>query len=238
MRTLTSLALAASLAMVLGVAGQASALNSVGLVFLGGATGDPNCSVNPAPCVHTNSSDIIRFAIVITVDANGLGAFGLDLRWDADGEDELDFASATQRASLLFKTPNPSPPPDTLALASYTVSSANFASTESTAGNAGYLMGFDAFSASITGPFIANVSFRIGTVAFHVNGNVNNNAGADIEMGFFRTDGAAMSDSASNFITPNFGSFNVDSVPEPGTSLLMGMGVLGLILAGRANRKS
>ena len=40
-----------------------------------------------------------------------------------------------------------------------------------------------------------------------------------------------MSDSASNFITPNFGSFNVDSVPEPGTSLLMG--ILGLILAGR-----
>ena len=67
---------------------------------------------------------------------------------------------------------------------------------------------------------------------------MNSGLPKDIEVGFFRTDGAAMSDSASNFITPNFGSFNVDSVPEPGTSLLMGMGVLGLILAGRANRKS
>ena len=79
---------------------------------------------------------------MITVGPDGLGAFGLDLRWDADGEDELDIVSATQRGSLVFRTPNPSPPPDTLALADYTVSSANFGAVDSTPGNAGYLFGF------------------------------------------------------------------------------------------------
>ena len=62
--------------------------------------------------------------------------------------------------------------------------------------------------------------------------------GADMTIGFFRTDGPVFSNSQFQFATPTFGTFAVDSVPEPGTSLLMGMGVLGLIMAGRASRKS
>ena len=50
--------------------------------------------------------------------------------------------------------------------------------------------------------------------------------------------GNVFGDAAGTLATPDFGSFAVDSVPEPGTSLLMGMGVLGLIMAGRASRKS
>ena len=102
----------------------------------------------------------------------------------------------------------------------------------------GFIYGLDGASASITGPFIANVSFRIAEVSFHVNGNVDKSAGNDLQLGFFRGDGNALGDANFGFITPNFGGFAVDSVPEPGTSLLMGMGVLGLILAGRASRKS
>jgi hypothetical protein len=250
MRTLTSIALAASLALVLGVAGQASALSSVDLVFLGGATGDAPCTngtdATPGPgpgagtgdCVHTNSSDTIRFAIVVSIDSLGLSTYSFDLRWDLDGQDELDLVSVTRRNTIVFPTPNPTPPPDTLALADYTVFG-QLDVADSTPGVSGRADAWAAYSASPTGPYIANTSFRVGTIAFHVNGNVNNDPGADIVLGFFQTDGPVFQESTFfNFITPNFGTFAVDSMPEPGTSLLMGMGVLGLILAGRASRKS
>ena len=240
MRTLKSIALTASLAMVLGVAGQASATSSVDLVYLGGATGGAPCSngTDFVDCLHTNVSDEIAFAIVLSVDAGGVSAWGFDLLWDTDGEDELDLVIVKQRASIAFSTPNPSPPPDTLSLGNYNVLPIE-APVESTPGNFGHVYNFAAVSPSITGPFIASTSFRIGVVKFHVNGNVNKSQGADIELTFLRTDGSsAMGNSIFQFITPNFGSFAIDSVPEPGTSLLMGMGVLGLILAGRASRKS
>lgn len=239
MRTLKAIALTASLAMVLGVAGQASATPSLDLVYLGGATGGEPCTngIAGVDCLHTNESDIITFKLVLTVDTLGVTAWGFDIRWDADGEDELDLVNYQQRQNIFFSAPNPTPPPDTIELGNYNPTGPTFI-VESAPGSDGHIYGIDATSISITGPFIHNVSFRLGIVSFHVNGNVNKNPGADIETGFFRGDGNAMGDDQFNFITPNFGSFAIDSVPEPGTSLLMGMGVLGLILAGRASRKS
>jgi hypothetical protein len=240
-RAVGTLALVLAL-LVLGAAGQAAAVSSMSLVYLGGSTVDPTCPVNAEPCVHAREGDVIRFAVVLAIDSDGLSAFGLDLRWDPDGEDELDLVAARQRGSLIFLTPNPSPPPDTLVLGDYTVSSDNFRATESGPGQAGYLVGFDALSASYNGPFIADTSFRIGTLAFQVTDSGNAYGGPDIETGFFRTDGGAlMGNAAFDLITPNFGSFSVDRlshIPEPRASLLIALGLAALAHTARASRPS
>ena len=240
MRTLTSIALAAAVALVLG-AGQASALSSINMVFLGGNTGTGDCANDGsgADCIATNDSDELKFALTITVDSLGMAAFAFDLRWDEDGENELDFVRGRTRGGVNFGLVNPSPPPATIT-AAYGLVTLSFASQESTAGNLGYMYGFD-MTGGIAGPFVANVSFRVAVVTFHVNGGQDDGMAdpvADIRVGFFRTSGATFGKADTLPITPNFGSFQIDSVPEPGTSLLMGMGVLGLILAGRASRKS
>jgi hypothetical protein len=237
MRTLNKLTLAAaSLAMVLGVAGQASATSSINLVYLDGATGDPSCTSSAEPCIHTNESDIIRFAINIVADSLGVAGYGFDLQWDTDLQNELDFVHMRKRTVLQFDTGLTGGSPPAPLFNEWSFLETNVTTQESTAGQRGFINGFDA-TGDLLLPMPTSVSFRVAVVAFHVNGNVQND-GTDIEIGFFRLDGNAFGTAGFASITPDFGTFAVDSVPEPGTSLLMGMGVLGLIMAGRASRKS
>lgn len=256
MRTLISIALTAGVALVLG-AGQASALSSINLVYLGGSTNEGNCTsgidavaghpgIGSGNCISVNSSDFIKFALTVTVDSLGMAAFAFDLRWDEDGENELDYVHADgikggslrHRGFVGFDVANPSPPPNTIT-AGYGTVTLSFASQESELDDhGGYFYGFDATGA-VTGPFVSSVSFRVAVVTFRVNNHVADGADlGDIRVGFFRTSGATFGDATTAGLIPNFGTFQIDSVPEPGTSLLMGMGVLGLILAGRASRKS
>lgn len=232
MRTLTTFSMTAVLALVLG-AGQASALGSFGLNYLGGATGTEPCTngVDFVDCVHTQESDIITFAIVASVDSAGLGVYSVDIAWDLDGEDELDLVSYRGRASLNLQTSDV--PPVSIGFNINPLGPV----TDSGPGQPGSVIGISAGASNPAAPYMEATSFRTGVIKFHVTGNVNKTAGNDIEVGYFDVNSNAFFD--GNFVSsvPNFGGFAVDSVPEPGTSLLMGMGVLGLILAGRASRK-
>ena len=139
MRTLKAIALTASLALVLGVAGQASATPSLDLVYLGGATGGEPCTngIDGVDCLHTNESDVIEFALVLTVDTLGTTAWGFDIQWDADGENELDLVNYTQKQNILFsETINPGPPPVTIRLGEYNPTGPTIV-TESEAGTDG-----------------------------------------------------------------------------------------------------
>ncbi|MFP8873363.1 MAG: PEP-CTERM sorting domain-containing protein, partial [Myxococcota bacterium] len=80
---------------------------------------------------------------------------------------------------------------------------------------------------------ISNTSFRAGTATFSISATDQ----TVLELGFFRTDGASMGNSASQFVTPTFGSWVINQAPEPGTTLLMGLGLFGLALAARRSRR-
>ena len=250
MRTMTSITLAAVLALVLG-ASQASATSSIELRLLTGGSGGAPCTngTEGVDCTHANESDILKFAMVVNVDSLGMALYSFDLRWDEDGEDELDLVGLRTRANLIFTgIANPTPPPATTS-ATYMVFGPD-TSQASTPGNGGFAYNIAGASTSPVAPFPSDVSFRVGVVSFHVNGNLNKNAGPDIELGFHATPilcdfapcppggfVARFVAAGGNGVTPNFGSFTVDSIPEPGPSLFVGMGVLSLIWVRRACRK-
>ena len=242
MRSAFLIALSATFALL--VAAQAGATTSVDLIYLDGSSvvDQSSCSGDEG-CVQAVPGDTVRFAVTMDVDTAGLAAYGFDIVWDADchpgvgdpetgvfcdptGMNTLNFSNFKARSSLVFATPNPTPPPDTLALGNYNILD-NFSTQESDATQVGFIDAWDATSVKITGPFIASTSFRLGIVAVEV---VLTDGESAVQPIFFRSDGAAMGNSMFQFITPNWGDGTV-RVPEPGMTMLIltGLSALGLL---------
>ena len=84
----------------------------------------------------------------------------------------------------------------------------------------------------------ANLSFRAGRISV----TVDSTTGTRLQLGWYNSlqDVFATGSSATlaeGDITFGYVDFNGGPVPEPGTTLLMGLGMLGLIVAGRSSRK-
>jgi hypothetical protein len=84
----------------------------------------------------------------------------------------------------------------------------------------------------------APARYRIAQVFFDVNGAITD--GADVFSGLFNTPfdqiygpGGVLPESELVF-----GTATLNLVPEPGTVSLLGLGLVGLILAGRRSRRS
>jgi hypothetical protein len=220
MRILNSVMLMAGMAFVLAVAPQASA-TSVDLVQIGGTA---TCDGGTGVCTG-GISDTMQFAITMQVDADGVNAWSVDLGWDSGLENALTLNASTQPTSYYNGFGNPSPPPTTIG---YTAGTTG-ATQQSSPLQSGHVY---AVSGATTQDFnltIASTSFRAGTATFTIDGTAQTN----VALGFLRTDGASMGNSNSEFITPTFGSWIINQAPEPGTTLLMGLGLVGLALAGR-----
>jgi len=85
----------------------------------------------------------------------------------------------------------------------------------------------------------APASYRIGQAFFTSNGAVTD--GADIFSGLFNGLFDVIVDGLSAAIptgTITFGSATLNAIPEPGTVSLLGLGLVGLVLAGRRSRRS
>jgi hypothetical protein len=220
MRILNSFLLMAGMAFMLAVAPQASA-TSVDLVQIGGTA---VCDVGTGNCTGAAGDDI-QFAITMVVDAAGVNAWSVDLGWDSSLQNALTLDGNTMPVSFYNGFANPSPPPTTIG---YTVQG-EVAFQASSPTDEGYVHGVSGGLTQDFGLTIANTSFRAGTATFTIDGTTQSN----VTLGFMRTDGASMGNSASQFITPTFGSWIINQAPEPGTTLLMGLGLVGLALAGR-----
>ena len=229
MRILSSFVLMAGMVFVLAAPQQAAA-SSIDLVPIGGsATCTAGSGTGGEDACTGGVGDTLNFAITMTIDAVGTNAWSIDLAWDQGLENALDVTAANPATTYVRGFANPSPPP---AIIGYTALPGDLVTQESDAGQEGHhwsMAGGIAQDLTLT---IANTSFRAGTATFSIGSTDE----TTITLGFFRTDGAVMGSSASAFITPGFGSWVINQVPEPGTSLLMGLGLLGLVMGGRTTR--
>ena len=101
----------------------------------------------------------------------------------------------------------------------------------------GVLYSVGTFSATAPG------TYRVAQAFFTVGPGGALNDGADIFAGLFNTgfDQFVLGDGLGTIIptgTINFGTATINVVPEPGTVSLLGLGLVGLVLAGRRSRRS
>ena len=155
-------------------------------------------------CADLIPGDRIAFAISITVDEAGVNAWSLDMQWDSSLTNALTLFSHAP-PSTFYRGFLAGVPPEQIG---YQV----LASTglqQSSATEVGFVR---QVAGGITDNFnntISDTSFRAGTVTFDID-TVDQ---AEIALGFFLGDGNGMGNSASAFITPDFGGFVVSPAP-------------------------
>ncbi len=241
MRSSISIALTLGLFLLLGPAPQADADTTTAfhMVLLEESTGDISCASEPSggpggtgyvddDCTASNGSHL-KFALTLVVDADGTNAWSIDLAWDELLQNALSLVSVTSPSSFSRGFENPNPPPTTIG---YTVQVPTLEQQSSP-----ILPGrINQVSGGLTQDFnltISDTSFRAATVTFVVDGGT----GTDLQLGFFRTDGASMGNSASQFITPQFGSFAINA-PEPSGTLLALASLSSLAILAHRRRRS
>ena len=81
--------------------------------------------------------------------------------------------------------------------------------------------------------------YQIGTVTWTLNGPVGNGS-SGIIVGFLNpgVDGLGGAGFANIADTAAFNGATVNVIPEPGTAGLLGLGIVGLVLAGRRSRRA
>jgi hypothetical protein len=234
MRTL-ALVLAGSLAALFGFSSSAGATPTVDLVWASTTSTDPGTVAGlGTSAIVAAPGDHIGMEIYLTAGTEGIRAYGISIAFDTDVKvlhtpTEYGTAAASFPCSpfpVCFTGPRPNLQPLGAGVNGWDTGTPGFVYTFESATLSASNYAYDTF-----GPM------KIGEIWFEVQPAVATD-GIDITSGFFNPGVDAILDAANNSIGAVFGDARVDAfAPEPGTATLLGLGLLGLTLAGRRNRK-
>jgi len=232
MRKVFSVALLAAMVCLVGMTKDAGATVTFSLVW----TSTSGTGIVGTNDISADIGDVLTLSIRMTTDQT-LGGHGVSLNFDTDLGNELNLFSpggGKNWAGTTFGTAT--------MISNYAQIGPVGTATDSTGVLAGRINTFN--SGVLTGPLFLPVgTYTIGTARFVANGAVGLQPdGADVFVGLFNT-GVDDVLNNGNLAIPIgslvFGSASVNSevIPEPGTASLLGLGLVGLVLAGRRSRR-
>jgi hypothetical protein len=229
MRKVFSVVLMAAMVCLVGMTRDAGATVTMSLIWTstsGGGTGVGTNTITAAV------GDTIQLNIVMATNQT-LSVSTMTVNFDTDLANELNLIGTGSWSGSSFST-------GTMATVYGQIGTASpISTTESTGASGGALSSFN--SGVLSGPlFLPTGTYVIGTARFVVNGSVATD-GNDLFTGLFNTAVDLFGDNTLNEIPSSALVFNgaaVNAIPEPGTVSLLGLGLVGLVLAGRRSRRS
>jgi hypothetical protein len=230
MRKVFSVAVMAAMVCLVGMAKDANATVTFQLVW----TSTSGSGITGSDTIGAAVGDVLTLSIRMLTDQT-LGGHGISLNFDTDLGDELSLfapAGGKEWAGTTYGT--------TTMAGAYAPLVAGLGpppATDSVLGvSAGRISTYES-GKSPSGAYLPTGTYTIGTAKFVVTGfGVD---GPDVFSGLFNTGVDDVLNNAANVIPLSglvFGTATVNVVPEPGTAALLGLGLVGLVLAGRRSR--
>jgi hypothetical protein len=251
MRKVFSVALMAAMVCLVGMTKDASATITITLEWgaCGGGAGGCTATGGQTLTVNPGGGQTLRLDVFLSHDlTQGIAAQAFSLNFDTGGENEFNLNAGTMVAiEWTGSDIHPGGAIDVYGPITPGVTSHESPGAGSTGRVNSYDSGFDVIlklprtgATYSVGTFTgtAPARYRIGQAFFTVNGAATD--GADFFAGLFAPPDEFV-DGNNAIVAPgtiSFGSATVNLVPEPGTVTLLGLGLIGLVLAGRRSRRS
>jgi hypothetical protein len=217
-------------ASLIGFAGSAGATATVDLIWT--ATSGTGAGVGTSS-IDAASGDTLTLAILLTAGTEGISSYGISVSFDPGALDQLNVTSATEFGlkPTITCSPFPSCFFDSPTMSNFTpgVSGIMDSSTVAT----GFVYTFEAGTLG-SGLLDTFGAFQIGEIVFSANSST---ATTSLAAGFFVVGVDAAYDNGGLPVVTTFNGAAADVFgPEPGTATLLGLGLVGLAVAGRRSR--